>query len=88
MKKLKLTKKSRRPWLPCPACGEQVSVVVCTRKRVGERVRKCAACGERFTTTEAVNRRPVNISVSDAIPVLESLIEGFKRTPPRGGATV
>lgn len=71
-------KRNRRPWLPCPACESQSSEVVRVLKRVGDRIRQCCACGERFRTTETVARRATG--VRDALPVLESLISSIRNS--------
>ncbi|CAN5462826.1 hypothetical protein BH11PLA2_BH11PLA2_51690 [soil metagenome] len=72
--------KTRRPWLPCPACGEQKSEVVKVLVLVGNRQRRCLnpSCGRVWLTVESNVR---DTGVRDAIPVLESLLTALKSTP-------
>ena len=53
----------------CPRCGEDDDKVVDSRAvrdgRAVRRRRECAACGERFTTYEALETRPVLVIKRD-----------------------
>jgi len=55
--------------MKCPRCGEDNDRVVDSRSvREGEAVRRrreCLACGERFTTYEAVEMKPVLVVKKD-----------------------
>lgn len=77
--------RNRRPWLPCPRCESQSSEVVRVLKRVGDRIRQCCDCGERFRTTETVCRAT---GVQSALPVLESLIKAMKAAPHSAVPTI
>lgn len=76
--KRKPDKRTRRPWLPCPACGSQSSEVLRVLRRVGDRIRQCHDCKERFRTTESVCRAT---GVPGALPVYKSLVDARNNTP-------
>jgi len=74
-------KKTRRPGVPCPVCGERQSKVLRTvpKDHGLQRIRRCAKCGLRFVTGETTTKADTCVTTLNT--AITAALESLGHTP-------